>query len=230
MKIMTRVALGMLIASSCFLFFGSNLVAARLESKELEPLKTFDITEAVPAANVEKTTNAVATSTAKKKPVQAPKGVVYLPIVSVSSYVPLGVQIFLMLFAIAVSGLFGAWLMFRELAKQVQVLQENLPQPAHRPLVSENFAAQIDMGGPGPGVHQTMENRVKKRSLFVSKKNTAEREQQNLLKQQISEPSHQGYNPPNPGKRVKVGKKSDESKSNRMPKNLLINEWFPVER
>jgi hypothetical protein len=230
MNIMTRVALGMLIASSCLFLSSSNLGAARLESKELEPLKTFDITEPVPVTGTEKSSNPGASTVVKKKPAQATKGVVYLPIVSLSSYVPLGVQIFLMLLTIAVSGLFGAWLMFRELAKQVQLIQENLPQPAHSPIVSENIAAQIEINGRSPRVQQTMENRVKKRSLFVSQKQAGESEQQNLLKQQFSDPSPQGFNPPSATNRVKAGKKSDENKPNRMPKNLLISEWFPVER
>ena len=76
---------------------------------------------------------------------------------------------------------------------------------------------------------------VKKRTLFVSQKATLENDQQLLLKQQYVEQSNRlKYTPPKALSKLTNFKNQTEdakdTKSNRMPKNFLINEWFPIER
>jgi hypothetical protein len=244
MKIMTNVARGLLIVGSFFLMSGTTLNAAKPE-RELEPYKIVDITEKFPAAAqttakiIETTThdNAAIAAPAKKKASQTPKGVVYLPIVSLSSYVPIGAQILMMLLMIAVSGLFGAWLMFRELAKRVQILQENMPAtvtseevidstPVQELFTAEDYVTTAEViqapVNPTP---------VKKRTLFV-KQRVAEEQSSQLFATEAPESTEAKltYAPPKPKQRGHLESKPEDGKSNRMPKNFLINEWFPVER
>jgi hypothetical protein len=63
----------------------------------------------------------------------AQKGVVYLPVVSLSSYLPVIAQIALMILVISLSGVFGAWLMFQRLAKKVLALESTAQIPAKSP-------------------------------------------------------------------------------------------------
>jgi hypothetical protein len=142
MKIMTNLARGLLVIVCCLFMSDATLNAAKIE-RELEPYKTVDTTENIPVAApiAEKVTDIAPTdkdataATVKKKVTITPKGIVYLPIVSLSSYVPIGAQILLMLLMIAVSGLFGAWLMFRELANRVQIMQELISESIQFPIL-----------------------------------------------------------------------------------------------
>ena len=244
MKIMTNVARGLLIVGSCFLMSGTTLNAAKPE-RELEPYKIVDITEKIPsAAAIIETVAETATSDkaataapAKKKASQSPKGIVYLPIVSLSSYVPIGAQILLMILMIAVSGLFGAWLMFRELAKRVQVLQENMPvtvtpeEVVDSNLLEEQFRADDYVATAEVIPAPANPTPVKKRTLFVSQRAATEQSAQFLDKEAPeSTAAKLTYAPPKPKQRGHLESKSEDAKSNRMPKNFLINEWFPVER
>ena len=254
MKFMTNIARGMFVVGCCLFISGTSLNAAKPE-RELEPYKTIDITEASSVMAVDKAAapekaaapvaidSAAAVTTVKKKVTQTPKGVVYLPIVSLGSYIPIGAQILMMLLMIAVSGLFGAWLMFREIAKRVQVLQENAPIAVPAPQHSESALMQAVLAiEEETAPTQIIRAPVKKRTLFVGQKTQAYSNPQTAkldslvqgvhksVQQQSVEPNGLEYAPPSSKKRIKAVKQSEDSKSNRMPKKFLINEWFPVER
>lgn len=64
------------------------------------------------------------------------KGVVYLPVVSLSSYLPIAGQILLMILVISLSGLFGAWLMFQRLAKKVLALETTARAESVQPVAA----------------------------------------------------------------------------------------------
>ena len=233
MKIMTNVARAVSVVGACFFFSGSMLNAAKPEMKGLEPYQIVDITETsvVPANNKAASDSTTPTAAAKKKSTQPAKGIVYLPIVSLSSYFPIVAQILMMILVIAFSGIFGAWLMFRELAKRVQVLQDATPVVATTPQAVESFV-MTETSVPAAQQQAVSLATVKKRTLFVSQKSTSDTDQQNLLKQQFVDQSNQlEYSPPKTQAKGPIAKKqSEDSKSNRMPKNFLINEWFPIER
>lgn len=240
MKLMTNVARGIFVIGACLIFSGTTLNAAKPDAKGLEPYKIVDITESTYAIIGNKaagdTSAPIAPAiTAKKKATSAVRGVVYLPIVSLSSYVPIAAQILMMLLAIAFSGLFGAWLMFRELAKRVQVLQDAMPVNANAPYLVDNAAMEMASTLKEASPQVVNQTPVKKRTLFVSQKPALDNDQQNLLKKQFAEQSNRlEYTPPKALSKLTSPRKHSEdtegTKSGRMPKNFLINEWFPIER
>ncbi len=172
MKFMTNGARGIFVVGCCLFIAGTTLNAAKPDSRELESNQVVDITESLPSVTGEKVAAAAtAPATAvKKKAMQTAKGVVYLPIVSLSSYVPIVAQILMMVLMIALSGLFGAWLMFRELAKRVQVFQEAMPAAANAPHVADGVVMQVELPRQEAAQQSVIQAPVKKCTLFVSQK------------------------------------------------------------
>jgi len=228
MKLVIKVACKLLVTGICFFFSTTPLYAVNSGLKEQNSKKMLEIAELLPAATLEMVGPPV--PAIKKKAAQPGKGVVYLPIVSLSSYVPIGAQILLMILTIALSGLFGAWLMFRELSKRVQVLQESMPQVQRATSFSESYqhAAVV------PFTHDFGEQKVvpapvKKRTLFVSKNRSNSVGKKAESPNEYTAKGRIGY--PKSITKVHAKKtKSEPTKLDRMPKKFLINEWFPIDR
>lgn len=147
MKSVTIIFRIVFVSACCLFFSGSALTSA----KEVETMTdstdpvikveygvTLETVSPMTSTGI-KPSEAAAVVQSKKPASTTKKGLIYLPLISLSSYFPVAAQVFLMILVISLSGIFGAWLMFRVLAAKVLALETSSrpvpvttaqPQPA----------------------------------------------------------------------------------------------------